>query len=472
MGWSNPPIPWGELERRLSAAGPQHADGATDDGPVTRQHGPTGRRRRCGHPTSRSRRTPSCTATATSASSTGPADRTRWSRRRSGSGLHGLALTDHDGFAGAPLFAETAQKPDTPAGPRRPVYGAELSLGLTAPQNGVPDPEGSHLLVLAEGSRATTGWPRRSPTRSCAVTRRGGRSTTSRSCPTQGRGHWLVLTGCRKGAVRSRARRAAGVEAAAAELDRLTALFGHDRVVVELRRPRPPARPRGQRRARRARASPRPAAWSRPTTCTTRRPAEHRLADAMAAVRARRSLAEMDGWLPPSGAASLRSGEEMAQRFARYPGAVARTVELADQLAFDLQKATPRLPKHRHPRRAHPDELAAGAGRAKASRPTTAGSRTRPRRASGSSTSCGSSRRRTSPATSRSCTTSSRSPASRGILCQGRGSAASSAVCYALRHHRDRRGRSTTCRSSGSSPRTATRSPTSTSTSTPTGARR
>jgi error-prone DNA polymerase len=65
----------------------------------------------------------------------------------------------------------------------------------------------------------------------------------------------------------------------------------------------------------------------------------------MAAVRARRSLAEMDGWLPASGAACLRSGEEMARRFARYPGAVARSVTLADEVAFDLQKATPRLPK-------------------------------------------------------------------------------------------------------------------------------
>ena len=33
----------------------------------------------------------------------------------------------------------------------RTVYGAELSLGLSGPQNGVPDPEGHHLLVLARG---------------------------------------------------------------------------------------------------------------------------------------------------------------------------------------------------------------------------------------------------------------------------------------------------------------------------------
>src|SRR5437588_2878428 len=37
------------------------------------------------------------------------------------------------------------------------VFGAELSLGLTCPQNGVADPEGTHLLVLA---RDPTGYTR------------------------------------------------------------------------------------------------------------------------------------------------------------------------------------------------------------------------------------------------------------------------------------------------------------------------
>ncbi len=65
----------------------------------------------------------------------------------------------------------------------------------------------------------------------------------------------------------------------------------------------------------------------------------------MAAIRARRSIAELDGWLDLSGSAHLRSGAEMEQLFGRYPGAVSRTVALADELAFDLHKASPRLPK-------------------------------------------------------------------------------------------------------------------------------
>ena len=77
-------------------------------------------------------------------------------------------------------------------------------------------------------------------------------------------------------------------------------------------------------------------------------PANGRLGAAVAAVRARRSLADMDGWLPGPGA-HLRSGAEMERLFARYPGAVARTVEVADRCAFDLQLAKPRLPKQRVP---------------------------------------------------------------------------------------------------------------------------
>ena len=78
-------------------------------------------------------------------------------------------------------------------------------------------------------------------------------------------------------------------------------------------------------------------------------PPEHRLASALAAVRARRSLDELDGWLPASDELHLRSGAEMAARFARYPGAVARSVTLADELAFTLRSARPKLPRQQVP---------------------------------------------------------------------------------------------------------------------------
>ena len=78
-------------------------------------------------------------------------------------------------------------------------------------------------------------------------------------------------------------------------------------------------------------------------------PQREHLAAAVAAVRANRGLDELDGWLPAHAGAHLRSGAEMAERFARYPGAVARTVTLADELAFPLRRAKPALPKQEVP---------------------------------------------------------------------------------------------------------------------------
>src|ERR1700754_2403474 len=59
-------------------------------------------------------------------------------------GLHAPAVTHHGGFYGIVRLAEAAEKSGV-----KTVFGAELSLGLVEPQNGEPDPEGTHLLVLA-----------------------------------------------------------------------------------------------------------------------------------------------------------------------------------------------------------------------------------------------------------------------------------------------------------------------------------
>jgi error-prone DNA polymerase len=70
-------------------------------------------------------------------------------------------------------------------------------------------------------------------------------------------------------------------------------------------------------------------------------------------VRARRSLDELDGWLPAAGTAHLRDGAEMAARFIGYPGAVARTATLAAELAFDLTLVAPKLPDYPVPEAGH-----------------------------------------------------------------------------------------------------------------------
>ena len=76
------------------------------------------------------------------------------------------------------------------------------------------------------------------------------------------------------------------------------------------------------------------------------RPSGYRLAGAMAALRARRTLPEMDGWLPGAPTAYLRSGVEMTRRFAAYPGAVARAADVAASHSFDFDTVKPTLPDY------------------------------------------------------------------------------------------------------------------------------
>src|SRR5699024_2996187 len=159
-------------------------------------------------------------------------------------------------------------------------------------------------------------------------------------------GHWRILTGCRKGHVRRALASAPdpddAVRAADAALGGLVDRFGREHVTVELTRA-------GTAEddelcdaltalARRHRLD---------TVATTAAhfaaPRRRRLAMAMAAVRARRSLDDAAGWLPPAGG-HLRSGDEMAHLFARYPGAVDRAVEVGRECAFDLRLIAPRLP--------------------------------------------------------------------------------------------------------------------------------
>jgi error-prone DNA polymerase len=73
-------------------------------------------------------------------------------------------------------------------------------------------------------------------------------------------------------------------------------------------------------------------------------PAGFRLATTLAAIRARRPLAELEGWLPSAPAACLRGAGEQLRRFARWPGVVERAAELGLACAFDLRLVAPRLP--------------------------------------------------------------------------------------------------------------------------------
>ena len=370
-GWHNPQIPWSEFERSLrngnrpGTTPPPGADGG--DSPAWSPKRAPYRRAGIEQPDPTTV-VPYAELHAHSSFSflDGASSPEELLEEAARLGLTGLALTDHDGFYGVVRMAEAAE----PFG-LTTVFGAELSLGLTGPQQGVADPEGTHLLVLARGQAgyhrlaaaitdaqlagAEKGRPVYDLDALAEHAGRGGDATSG--------DHWMILTGCRKGAVRSAlegrdpARDASGpdavarsrptrahIAAAGAELDALVDRFGASSVTVELfDHGRPLDTVHNDVLAALAAERGLPIVATGAVHYAT--PARHPLATAFAGLRARRSLDEMEGWLPAAGTAHLRSGAEMQRLFARYPGAVERSVELATELGFPLRQAKPNLPQ-------------------------------------------------------------------------------------------------------------------------------
>ena len=164
-------------------------------------------------------------------------------------GLEALALTDHNGFYGVVRFAEAARAVGLPT-----VFGAEITLasGLAddchvartegdtmfqvdtrkVPDSHAPDPDGRHLLVLADGP---AGYARLARALSLGhlAGEKGAPQFTFGDVADVVSGVSWVLTGCRKGAV-PRALFDHGPSAARRELEKLVSAFGRDRVLVEL----------------------------------------------------------------------------------------------------------------------------------------------------------------------------------------------------------------------------------------------
>jgi error-prone DNA polymerase len=343
MGYSNPPIPWSEFERALSDKRSPGSSPPGDGG-----DSPAWSRKRAPYRAAPPAEAQPSAATVPYAElhahstfsfldgASQPEDLFEEAARL---GLRGLALTDHDGFYGAARMAEVAESYEGIT----TVFGTELSLGLGEPQNGVPDPEGTHLLLLARGQ---DGYHRLAgavtSAHLAADAQKGRPSYDLDDLAERAAGQWQVLTGCRKGAVRQ-ALAAGGESAAEHALRELLDRFGTDHVTVELFDHGDPLdSDRNDALARLAvRHGLRTVATGVVHYAT---PERFRVATALAAVRARRGLDELDGWLPAADTAHLRSGAEMQRRFARYPGAVEHSVELAQELGFRLRSAKPGLP--------------------------------------------------------------------------------------------------------------------------------
>ncbi len=248
-------------------------------------------------------------------------------------------------------------------------------------------------------ARGTGRCAARSPPPSCAARRRGARSTTwTRSSRTPRGMSW-----CSPAAARARCRgrwSATGPRRPPRSWSGWSTLFGRENVRVELTRYGLPTDTE-RNDALAALAADAGVATVATTAAHYARPDRAPLAAAMAAVRARRSLDEIDPWLPPAGTAHLRSrrGDGRPVRGppsrCRRPGRGARA-----GAGVRADAGGPGPAAVRRAAGPHGGDLAARADPARRDASVMAATtRTRPR-CTWSSTSWRSSSRRTSPATS------------------------------------------------------------------------
>ena len=337
MGWFNGPPSWAEMERVLDSK-PRHA-GAP---PVLGEDAPLSHKRATYRPPGDRRAVRSSVGYAElhahSAFSflDGASTPEELIEEAARLDLRALALTDHDGLYGAVRFAEAAAELDI-----RTVFGAELSLGPGA-RTEVPDPPGPHLLVLARGPEGYRRLSRQLAAAHLAGGEKGKPRYDFDALTEAAGGHWHILTGCRKGHVRQ-ALSSGGPDAAGRALADLVDRFGARRVSIELTHHGHPSD--DERNAVLAGLAPRFGVGVVATTgAHFAGPSRRRLAMAMGAIRARQSLDAAAGWLAPLGGSHLRSGEEMARLFAQRPEVVPAAAELGEQCAFGLALIAPQLP--------------------------------------------------------------------------------------------------------------------------------
>jgi error-prone DNA polymerase len=240
-----------------------------------------------------------------------------------------LAMADRDGVYGAPRFHRAAK-----AAGIRALVGAEIAVG---PADSSADPD--RLLLLVESSE---GWRRLCRLLSLAHSRRD-KTLEARDPCARNRirihwkeleahaGHWSVLL---RGddrlhpALLDRANRTFG--------DRLSVDVSHllDRRVERV----------GRRAAAMAESRGVGVVATGDVRCAT--PRDRRLLDALICLRERKTLDTAGRHLPPNGEGHLHSREEIVRRFADRPDWILATRAIAERCEFTLENLDYRFPEY------------------------------------------------------------------------------------------------------------------------------
>lgn len=256
-------------------------------------------------------------------------------------GLSGIAILDCDGMYSAVQTSIAAKNTSVAT-----VFGTELTLAYTdhMPSGwGLPTgsiDSGLRLPVLAKGQ---TGYHRLCQAISSHNLSSPGRRTGQwhiEDLAGWAQDSWMVLTGTNHGPLR-RALAAEGMSGARYMRDHLVDVFGADNVAIESTlRPDSPCELAENLYKLAREKNLRLIATGAPRCANVRRQA---LADVMTASRLNLELSAARPHLPPFGS-FLRGPEEMLYIHRHFPQAVAAAADLAAELSFDLKLIEPKLP--------------------------------------------------------------------------------------------------------------------------------
>jgi error-prone DNA polymerase len=262
--------------------------------------------------------------------------------------LYAVGLTDHNGLYGAVKFSQAAARLGL-----KTIYGAELTLNATGPRTNCFDPDGEHLVVLANNPKGYHDL--------CSLISfgqlKGQKSHPIFNLETMSKfytGNWLILTGCRKGPV-IRALFNEGPTSGLKQALKLVEIFGKDNVLIELSNNGNPLD-----------------SYTNDVLCQIAIKAnlnfvatgnvhyatlkERYAANVLACIRANKTLEEMNPFLSVNGSQHLKGADEQLKRFSRWPGAVEITTDIAKDIAFDLTLIAPELPDFITPEKMSQDD--------------------------------------------------------------------------------------------------------------------
>lgn len=244
--------------------------------------------------------------------------------------LSGLALTDHNGFYGIPRFAHAAKAVGLPT-----IFGSEITIQINSPEQ-------SHIVLLAKN-------PAGYRTISSIITQaqlngsKGSPRLSLTDLTNYNLSNVLILTGCRKGPL-TQSLYKNGNQAAHKILHHLLSVIPKENLIIEIWNHNDPIDfARNDYLVSLAVEHNLPIVATQNVHYATRD--KHPVANIFAAIKANKTLAEMNPYLNVSASQHLIDYKNQIKRFKRWPVAVETAAEIASEISFEFSLLTPDLPK-------------------------------------------------------------------------------------------------------------------------------